>query len=142
MLLFSGCIVFPLFLFPPLSFCFCELVLFMVAYFSDSLLFIFSEAVMGFCFVVFKAYIKLLIFFLKMYLLTFGCALLLHRLFSSFREWGLLSRCSMWASHCGVFFCCELQALGVQAPVVVAWGLNSWGPQALEHRLSSCGTWT
>lgn len=53
----------------------------MVAYFSDSLLFIFSEAVMGFCFVVFKAYIKLLIFFLKIYLLTFGCALLLHRLF-------------------------------------------------------------
>ena len=99
MLLFSGCIVFPLFLFPPLSFCFCELVLFMVAYFSDSLLFIFSEAVMGFCFVVFKAYIKLLIFFLKIYLLTFGCALLLHRLFSSFREWGPHSSCSLQASH-------------------------------------------
>ena len=45
---------------------------------------------------------------------------LLHRLFSSCGEQGLLSSCSAQPSHCGGFSCC-----------------SSW---ALEHRLSSCGT--
>ena len=30
---------------------------------------------------------------------------------------------------------------GTQASVVAACGLSSCGPQALEHRLSSCITW-
>ena len=48
-----------------------------------------------------------------MYLLIFGCAgsLLLHGPFSSCGEQGLLSSCSVRASHCGGFFCCGAQAL-------------------------------
>ena len=38
------------------------------------------------------------------------------------------------ASHCGGFSCC-----GAQASVVSAQGLGSFGPQALTHRLNSCG---
>ena len=38
------------------------------------------------------------------------------------------------------FSSCGTQALGAQASVVVAHGLSSCGSQALEHRLSSCGT--
>ena len=45
------------------------------------------------------------------------------------------------ASHCGGFSCCRAQALGAWASVVVARGLSSSGSRALEHRLSSCGTW-
>ena len=41
--------------------------------------------------------------------------------FSSFGEWGLLSSCSVQSSYCGGFSCCKAQAL--------------------EHGLSSCGTW-
>ena len=48
--------------------------------------------------------------------------------------------CSARASHCGGF-CCGAQALGMRASVVVAHGLSSCGSQALEGRLSSCGTW-
>ena len=33
----------------------------------------------------------------------------------------------------------ELGLAGSQAPAVAAHGLSSWGSQALEHRLSSCG---
>ena len=47
--------------------------------------------------------------------------------------------CGAWASHCGGFSCCEAQALGAQASIVVARGLSSCGLRALEHRLSSCG---
>ena len=40
----------------------------------------------------------------------------LHRctvfVFSCCREWGLLSRCSKWASHCSSFSCCRAWALG------------------------------
>ena len=45
----------------------------------------------------------------------FGCtgSLLLHRLFSSCGERELCSSCSAWASHCGGFFCCGAQALGL-----------------------------
>ena len=43
------------------------------------------------------------------------------------------------ASHCRGFSCRRARALGAQASVVVARGLNSCGSRALEHRLSSCG---
>ena len=48
-----------------------------------------------------------------------------------------LSGCSAQHSHCGGFPC-GAQALGVQASVVVALGLGSCGPWALENGLSSC----
>ena len=64
-------------------------------------------------------------------------------------------RCSAWAfSSCGergllfiavrrllivmAFSCCGARALGAQASVVVARGLSSCGPWALERRLSRC----
>ena len=61
-------------------------------------------------------------------------------------------RCCTWASslvaRAGATLCCSVQAsrcgaraLGAQASVVVARGLSSCGLRALEHRLSSCGTW-
>ena len=40
---------------------------------------------------------------------------LLHGLFSSCRQWGLLSSCGVWASHCGGFSCCRVQVLGCVA---------------------------
>ena len=43
-------------------------------------------------------------------------------------------------SPCSDFSCCQPQALGPWASVVAAHGLNSWGSQALELSLSSCGT--
>ena len=39
------------------------------------------------------------------------------------------------------FFCCRVQAPGVQASVVSAHRLDSYGLWALEHRPSSRGTW-
>ena len=56
--------------------------------------------------------------------------------FSICSEWGLLSRFTVQASHCGGFW---LQNAGSRAP-----GFSSCGSctlRALEHRLSSCGTW-
>ena len=53
---------------------------------------------------------------------------------------GAILRCSAWASHCGGFSCCGAWALGMRASVVVARGLSSCGSQALELRLSRCGT--
>ena len=43
-----------------------------------------------------------------------GCAgsSLLCELFSSCGEWGLLSTCSAWASHCGGFSSCRARPLG------------------------------
>ena len=55
----------------------------------------------------------------------------LYRLFSSCREWGLLSSC---ASHCGGFPYCRAGAAGHA-------GFGSCGSQAPEYRLSSCGAW-
>ena len=40
----------------------------------------------------------------------------------------------LWASHCGGFSCCGAWALGLV-------GFRSYSSQAVEHRLSSCGTW-
>ena len=58
-------------------------------------------------------------------------SLLLHRLFSSFDEQGRLSsfvHLSLWWLPR-----CRAQDLGCT-------GFSSWGSQALEHRLSSCGS--
>ena len=52
---------------------------------------------------------------------------------------GATLRCGARACHCGGFSSCRARALGVWASVV-ARGLSSGGSQALEHRLSSCGT--
>ena len=73
---------------------------------------------------------------LKQSLLVYDCARssLLLRLFSSCSEWGLLSSCYVRASHCGKF-------LLLQSTNCRAVGLSSWGSQALEHWLNSCGTW-
>ena len=49
-------------------------------------------------------------------------------------------RCGAWASHCGGFSCCRVQAPGTWASVVAARGLSSCGSRGLECRLSSCGT--
>ena len=79
----------------------------------------------------------------KDYLFIFGCAgsLLLCGVFSNCSEGGLLSSCGAQASHCSSFSCCRAQALGVQASIVTAHGLSSYGSQALGHRLNSCGAW-
>ena len=53
---------------------------------------------------------------------------------------GATLRCGVQASHCGGFSCCRAQAVGTWASVVVARRLRSCGSQALELRLSSCGT--
>ena len=72
----------------------------------------------------------------------FGCAgsSLPRGLFSSFREWGLLSSCTR-ATYCDGFVCSEAQAAGHMASVLSAHGLSSCHSQILEHRLNSCGTW-
>ena len=44
------------------------------------------------------------------------------------------------ASHCRGFSCCGARTLGARVSIVVACGLSSCGSQALERRLSSCGT--
>ena len=72
--------------------------------------------------------------FLTVYLFILGCAgsLLLHKLFFSCGERGLLSSCGVQASHCGGFSC-GAWSLGYA-------GFSSWDAWALEHRLSSWGT--
>ena len=60
--------------------------------------------------------------------------------FYSCGKQGATLRCSAWVSHCGGFSCCRAQALGAWVSVVVACGLSSCDSQALERRLSSCGT--
>ena len=63
------------------------------------------------------------------------------RAFSSCDEGGATLRCCARASHCGGFSCCGAWAVSTRASVVVACRLSRCGSQALEHRLSSCGTW-
>ena len=46
------------------------------------------------------------------------------------------------ASHCGGLSLCGARAPGMRASVIVARGLSSCGPEALERRLSSRGTRT
>ena len=60
--------------------------------------------------------------------------------FSSCGMWELLSSCRAWGSHCGGSSCCEAQALGAQASMVVASRLSSCSSWALELTgFSSCG---
>ena len=84
-------------------------------------------------------------------MLFLSCArsLLLCRLFSSCSDWGLLSRCGAWASHC----CLWLPLLwSIWSSVVVThrlsscrsptWdppGFSSYGSEALQRTLRICG---
>ena len=68
----------------------------------------------------------------KNYLFNFGSV-------GSLLLCGLLSSCSVWASHCRGFSCCGAWVLGIWASVVVAQGLSSCSSWALEHRLSCSG---
>ena len=79
-----------------------------------------------------------LILFIYLFLATLGlrcCAWA----FSSCGEWGLLF-VAVRGLLIAVASRCRARALGMRASVVVAHGLSSCGPQALERRLSSCGT--
>ena len=60
--------------------------------------------------------------------------------FSSGSKQRLLSSYAQ-ASHCGGFSCFGAWALGLMGFRSCSHGLRSCGPQALEHRFSSCGTW-
>ena len=57
------------------------------------------------------------LFFKIILLFIYGCAgpLLLHGLFSSYSEQGLLFSCRMQASHCCGFSCCRTWPLGCRA---------------------------
>ena len=70
----------------------------------------------------------------------FGCtgSLLLHRLFSSCSEQGLVSSCGVQDSHCRGFSCRE-QAVDMQASEVAVPRLELWhmGLVALQHVGSS-----
>ena len=74
-------------------------------------------------------------FFFLIYLFVFGFpgSSMLHGLFSSYGERGLLCSCSAGASHCGGFSRCRTRILGYSV-------FSSGGSWALEHSLSSCGT--
>ena len=54
---------------------------------------------------------------------------------------GATLHCSARVSHWSGFSCCRAQALGTWASAVAACRLGSWGSQALERELSSCGAW-
>ena len=82
-------------------------------------------------------------FFFKkdyLFLATLGLLCCLHWVFSSCGEQGLLSNCSVQASHCGGFSCCRAQASVVTASVVRALGLQSMGSVVTAHGLSCCWT--
>ena len=49
-----------------------------------------------------------------------GSSFLCTDFFSSCREWGLLSSCSAWASHCSTFSCCQAQPLGTWTSIVAS----------------------
>ena len=71
----------------------------------------------------------------------FGCigSSLLCVRFLQLQQAGVTLHCGVRASHCSGFSRCRALSLGVQASVVVARGLSSYGSQALERKLSSCG---
>ena len=69
------------------------------------------------------------LFVLFLAVLVFWSLLLLCG-FLYLRRAGATLHCGVWASHFGDFPCCRAQALGMQAPVVSAWALNSCGTQA------------
>ena len=72
-----------------------------------------------------------------MYVGVFGCtgSLMLHGLFSSSGEQGLLSSCGVWDSHCSDFSCCRAWSLGMWALVLA----HMW---VIKPGLSSYGTWS
>ena len=82
---------------------------------------------------------ELLFLFYLFYFLLCWVFVAARRLFSGCGERGLL-----FLAVCGLLIVvasrCRAQALGMQTSVVVACGLSSCGSQALERRLSSCGT--
>ena len=89
----------------------------------------------------FRSFIYL---FIIIFLAVFGLRCCVWA-FSSCSEWGTTLCCGAQASHCSGFSCCGARALGVwalgaRASVVATHGLSSCGSQALESRLSSCGT--
>ena len=79
---------------------------------------------------------NLLLLFFKLFI--FGCAgsSLLHDLFSSCGEQGLLCNCGEWASRCGGFSCCR-----AWASVVAAYRFSSCSSWTPEHRLNICSAW-
>ena len=78
------------------------------------------------------------IYFIYLFLAALGLPCC-TRAFSSCSEWGLLFAAVPGLLIAVASLCCGARALGVQASVVVACGLSSWGLQSLERRLSSCG---
>ena len=80
-----------------------------------------------------------LVFFLFFVFGCVGSSLLRAGFLQLLRAWATL-HCSARASHCSGFSRCGARALGTRASVVAACELSSCGSQALEHRLSSCGT--
>ena len=72
----------------------------------------------------------------------FGCfgSWILLKLSSSCSRQGLLSSCGAWASHCSVLWNTGSRVWGLKQ----LWDVGSVvvAPQALEHRLKSCGAWT
>ena len=84
-------------------------------------------------------FLKIYLFYLFLVLAALGrCCCV--RAFSSFLRAGAPLHCGARASHCRGFFCCGARALGMRASVVGACGLSSCGLQALERRISSCGS--
>ena len=73
----------------------------------------------------------------QVFLFVFGCAgsSLLCGLFYSCSHWEHCSLVTALVSHYNGFSCCRTQALG-------SMGFSNCRVWALEHRLSSCGTWT
>ena len=83
-----------------------------------------------------------LFFLINLFFIIFGCvgSSLLRMGFLQLQRAGATPRCGAQASHCGGLSRCGARAVGAWASLVVACGLSSRGSQALEHRLSSCGT--
>ena len=80
------------------------------------------------------------VFFFNNFTYIFSVALDLCRvgLFSGCSQWGLPASWS--AGELLTASCCRAQALGMWTSAVVVPGLSGCGSQALERRLSSCGT--
>ena len=72
--------------------------------------------------------------FIHLFLAALGP--LLRGLFSSCREWGLLSSSGAQAPHCGGFVCCRVQALGTWASVGALPGLQTASSAVVAPRLS------
>ena len=85
-----------------------------------------------------------LLFFNEFMYLFFGCvgSLLLHAGFLQLQRAGATLCCGVLVSHCGGFSCCGAWALGTQASVVVARGLQQlWlaGSRAQAQQLWRTG---